>query len=48
MFPGTTNENKGDMGYMFRTQAARSMTDLDNLYQYKQSYANYLGAEKTK
>ena len=29
MFPGTTNVNNGDMGYMFRTQASRSMADLD-------------------
>ena len=35
MFAGTTNVNKGDMGYLFRTQSARSMDDLDKLCQYK-------------
>ena len=35
MFAGTTNVNKGDGGYLFRTQASRSMDDLDALFQYK-------------
>ena len=48
MFAGTTNVNRGDNGRMFRTQSSRSMDQLDQLFQYKLTYANQLGPEKVK
>ena len=42
------NINKGDLGYPWRMQGRRSMTQLDELIQYKLNYANKLGEEKVK
>ena len=40
------NTNNGDLGHWWRSQAERSLEDLDRLAQYKLHFGNKLGADK--
>ena len=42
------NVNRGDLGYIWRTQTGRSMDQLDKLYRLKYFYAKKLGDAKVK
>ena len=42
------NVNPGDGGYFWRTQAARSMDQLDQLHQHQLKLASKVGADKAK
>ena len=41
-----SNINPGDLGFWWRTQTERSMSDLDTLCRYKLYFAKQLGPEK--